>query len=171
MENLLSSVRSILLTTPERWIKLTETLPADLLFAPAAPGEWSAVDCLQHIIDTERIFQTRLQAFLDGHDFPDFNPETQGTQSDEPPSPPALAATLAKLRVQSLQSLSHIDEQDLERQSTHQKLGPVTLRMMVHEWAAHDLSHTVQAEEAIMQPFIDGCGPWQQFFTDHVKGG
>lgn len=170
MENLLSSVRSILLTTPERWIKLTETLPTELLFTPAAPGEWSAVECLQHIIDTERVFQTRLQAFLEGKDFPDFNPDTQGTKSDEPPSPTALAATFAKLRVQSLQSLSQIEESDMDRQSRHQKLGPVQLRMMIHEWAAHDLSHTVQGEEAIMQPFIAGCGPWQQFFADHVKG-
>ncbi|MBI1299474.1 hypothetical protein GC175_31485 [bacterium] len=170
MDNLLSSVRSILLTTPERWMKLTETLPSDLLFAPAAEGEWSAIQCLQHMIDTERVFQTRLIAFLEGRDFPDFNPDTQGSQSEELPSPSALGATFAKLRVQSLQSLSQIDDNDLDRQSRHQRLGPVTLRMMIHEWAAHDLSHTVQAEESIMQPFIQGSGPWKQFFADHVKG-
>ena len=39
---------------------------------------------------------------------------------------------------------------------------------MVHEWAAHDLNHTVQAERAIMQPFIRGCGPWQKYFSDHL---
>ncbi len=44
----------------------------------------------------------------------------------------------------------------------------VTLGEMAHEWAAHDLNHTVQAERALMQPFIQACGPWQRFFTDHV---
>jgi hypothetical protein len=28
--------------------------------------------------------------------------------------------------------------------------------------------HTVQAERALMQPFIQGCGPWQVYFTDHL---
>ncbi len=170
MENLLSSVRSILLTTPERWIKLTETIPSELLFTEAAPGEWTAIQCLQHLIDTERIFQSRLQSFLAGEDFANFDPDAEGTQTGELPSPPALGATFAKLRVQSLQALSQISDADLDRESRHGRLGPVTLRMMIHEWAAHDLSHTVQAEEAIMQPFIEGCGPWQQFFTDHKKG-
>jgi hypothetical protein len=40
---------------------------------------------------------------------------------------------------------------------------------MMHNWAAHDLNHTVQAERAMMQPFIQGCGPWQKFYTDHLR--
>ena len=39
---------------------------------------------------------------------------------------------------------------------------------LLNEWAAHDLMHTVQAERALMQPFIQGCGPWQHYFQDHV---
>jgi hypothetical protein len=27
--------------------------------------------------------------------------------------------------------------------------------------------HTVQAERALMQPFIQACGPWQSYFIDH----
>jgi hypothetical protein len=30
---------------------------------------------------------------------------------------------------------------------------------MIHEWAAHDLMHTIQGERALMQPFIADCGP------------
>jgi hypothetical protein len=33
--------------------------------------------------------------------------------------------------------------------------------------AGHDLMHTVQAERALMQPFIAGCGPWQPYCADH----
>jgi hypothetical protein len=33
------------------------------------------------------------------------------------------------------------------------------------------LEHTVQAERALMQPFIEGCGPWRMYFLDHVAGG
>ncbi|MBP2677512.1 MAG: DinB family protein, partial [Deltaproteobacteria bacterium] len=50
----------------------------------------------------------------------------------------------------------------------HQELGVVTLGEMIHEWAGHDLMHTVQGERAILQPFIDGCGPWKRYFSDHT---
>ncbi len=46
--------------------------------------------------------------------------------------------------------------------------GMVTLGEMIHEWAAHDLNHTIQAERAIMQPLIQESGPWRIFFKDHV---
>jgi hypothetical protein len=44
----------------------------------------------------------------------------------------------------------------------------VSLNEMLHEWAAHDLNHTIQAERALMQPFIQESGPWQPYFADHV---
>jgi hypothetical protein len=27
--------------------------------------------------------------------------------------------------------------------------------------------HTIQAEHALMQPFILGSGPWREFFAEH----
>jgi hypothetical protein len=42
---------------------------------------------------------------------------------------------------------------------------------MLNEWAAHDLMHTVQAERAIMQPFIAGSGAWKVYFSDHIASG
>jgi hypothetical protein len=36
------------------------------------------------------------------------------------------------------------------------------------EWSALDLMHTVQGERALLQPFIDGCGPWKRYFSDHA---
>jgi hypothetical protein len=39
---------------------------------------------------------------------------------------------------------------------------------MIHQWAGHDLMHTVQGERAILQPFIDWCGPWKRYFSDHI---
>ncbi|MBA2285220.1 MAG: hypothetical protein H0W02_07045 [Ktedonobacteraceae bacterium] len=43
----------------------------------------------------------------------------------------------------------------------------MTLGELLHEWAAHDLMHTVQAERALMQPFILACGPWRSYLSDH----
>jgi hypothetical protein len=33
---------------------------------------------------------------------------------------------------------------------------------------SHDLNHTVQAERALIQPFVGGSGPWQAYFADHA---
>jgi hypothetical protein len=31
-----------------------------------------------------------------------------------------------------------------------------------------ELAETVPAEQALMQPFIQGCGPWQPYFAAHT---
>src|SRR5689334_4138115 len=49
--NTLPQARAVLSTTAARWLKLTETLPSDLLARPPLPGEWSAAECLQHLLD------------------------------------------------------------------------------------------------------------------------
>jgi hypothetical protein len=86
-------------------------------------------------------------------------------------SPGELARAFANLREASLAALAQIGPADLGRKVRHQELGPVTLEEMIHEWAAHDLMHTVQGERALMQPFIGGSGPWQPYFADHVAKG
>jgi hypothetical protein len=168
MEKILIWVRSVLTTTPGYWHSLTQALALELLSQAPAPGQWSALECLQHLIDTERVFCFRLQCLLEGKDFPVFDPDKQGTKLSTQPSPPELTAEFVRLRAESLQALSRIELSDLDRKARHPVLGIVTLGEMAHEWAGHDLNHTVQAERAIMQPFIRGCGPWQKYFSDHL---
>jgi hypothetical protein len=168
MDDVLKWAQSILATTPARWTGLVQALPADLLTKPPTSGEWSAVECLQHLVDTERrVFPVRVKAFLAGQDFPAFNPNAEGNKSGAL-TPLELAAEFERLRRESLALLATLVPADLERVARHGELGPVTLGEMVHEWAAHDLNHTVQAERALMQPFIQGCGPWQRYFVDHL---
>ncbi|MCB9453346.1 MAG: DinB family protein [Anaerolineaceae bacterium] len=167
MDNLLQHLQAILQTTPARWNALVQTVPEELLTRKPAPAEWSALECLQHLVDVEKwVFPVRVRAFLAGEKvLPAFDPDKQ------PPSDlsaTALAAEYAALRAESLSLLATVTEADLARQSRHAELGDVTLGEMLHEWAAHDLAHTVQAEQAMMQPFIAGCGAWQMYFTAHV---
>jgi hypothetical protein len=79
-------------------------------------------------------------------------------------TPAGLAGEFARLRRASLDALACLTPDDLDWRAVYQELGPVTLSEMIHNWAAHDLMHTVQAERALMQPFIQGCGPWQKFY-------
>ncbi len=169
MNDILKEARTILQTTPVRWTSLTHSLSKHLLALAPAPGEWSALDCLQHLVDTELwVFPVRLKALRAGHDFAAFNPDSQGTKSTRPQSHGELAAEFAMLRAESLALFDQLTEADLTLQARHQELGLVTMSELIHEWAGHDLMHTVQAERAILQPFIQGCGPWHSYFQDHV---
>jgi hypothetical protein len=150
MQNILSTVSGILQTTPARWTFLTGSLPVELL------------------IDTEQVFSTRLLAFLAGRDFAAFNPDEQGTKADADPQPAELAARFTRLRQANLAGVDQLTPADLGRKARHAELGLVTLQQMLNEWAAHDLNHTIQAERALIQPFIQDCGPWQVYFQDQV---
>ena len=167
MDDVTAAVRDVISTTPARWQTLVGTVPAELLTRAPMPGEWSAVECLRHLLDTEAyVFPVRVQAFLEGRDLVAFDPDTEGTRESEA-SPAQLVAELARRRTASLAALSQLTADDLGRTVRHSELGEVTLGQMLNEWAAHDLMHTVQAERALMQPFIAASGPWRDTFSDH----
>jgi len=163
----LESLLPILQTTPARWQALCQTLPPDLLSRKPAPAEWSALECLSHLLDTEKNnFPVRVRAFLAGVNFPAFNPDEEGSVVAGP-APSALAAEFSALRAASLDLLKTLQPADLTRTALHPELGEVTLEQLLQEWGAHDLNHTLQAEQALMQPFISGCGPWRKYFAEH----
>ncbi len=165
---ILPSVRAVLETTPERWQALAARVPADLMERRPAPQEWSPAECLLHLLDVEVVYGQRVEALLEGRDIPAFDPHAGGTQHVAGLSPVELAAAFSDLRQMTLELLGRLTAADLERQATHAELGPVLLEQLLYTWAAHDLNHTVQAERALMQPFIAGSGPWNRFFTDHA---
>ena len=167
MNQLIDRVVAVLSITPERWRRLVSDVPADLLSRPAAPGEWSAVNCLRHLLAAERTnFPVRYRAFLAGEDFAPFDPNQPHPDLDAQ-TPQQLADEFARARQQSLALIEQTRDADMELTVKHPALGPVTLEQLLNTWAAHDLMHTVQAERALMQPFMDGCGSWRVFFKDH----
>jgi hypothetical protein len=171
LSDIISNTRAILATTAARWTALTSALPAEALTRPAAQGEWSAAQCLSHLLDTESmVFPVRLHAFIEGKDaFDAFDPESESTDRSGM-TPAQLAAEFARYRSENLALLEQVTPDLLDSKAHHAELGPVTLADMLNEWAAHDLNHTVQAERAVMQPFIVGSGPWRSSFADHDLG-
>lgn len=167
MEDLIQTVCAILRTTPARWERLAE-LPVDLFNRAPAEGEWSARACLQHLLDTEVLgFSVRTRAIVEGRDFAAIDPDTLPPTLSPSVTSAELAAAFASARMASLELIDTLSPADLDRTARHSELGIVTLGQLLNEWAAHDLMHTVQAERALMQPFIAGCGPWQPYFADH----
>jgi hypothetical protein len=168
MDISISIAITFLATTPARWESLAQALPIDRLLERPATGEWSALDCLQHLLDSEVVFLSRVEAFRQSRDFPNFDPEKEGTHLSQAPSSLEMTARFASLRRQSLEALRAMTPADFTRRVRHSELGPVSLAEMAQEWAAHDLDHTMQAEKAVMQPFILACGPWQAYYESHL---
>jgi uncharacterized damage-inducible protein DinB len=167
MEDILNVTQNILQTTPLRWTALMTSFPVETLNRQPAPGEWSAVECLYHMIDAEKLFGVRLPAFLAGQDLPGSPHDPREPQNDAA-ALAALAARFAGLRAANLAALAQISAADLSRQVRHAKLGPVTLLEMLNETVAHDLCHLMQAEKALFQPFVAEAGPWKVFFSDLI---
>lgn len=168
MSDILARSRALLATTPDRWRALAAAADADLLRRAPAPGEWSALECLQHMLDTEEhVFPVRVRAFLAGEDFPGFDPDAQGTLVGEVEDAVAMAERFARDRAASLELLASVTDADLERTARHADLGIVTLDEMLNEWVGHDVCHLVQAERALVQPFLAASGPWRFYFADH----
>ena len=131
------------------------------------------MQCLGHAADTEAlVFAARVRAIRDGQpELPSYDPDVQATPITPETDPAALAERLAGQRRDSLALLGTVGEDDLDRSSRHRELGPVTLRELLNEWAAHDMMHVVQAERAVMQSFIPNSGPWRIYFADHDVAG
>jgi hypothetical protein len=167
MNERLPSLQAVLETTAPRWLTLAVTVPPDLLRRPPAPGEWSAVDCLRHLSDAERdVFPVRVRAFLAGQNLTPYDPVARAS-GDAGETPLVLAEDFARLREESLTLLAQVQPTDLDREVIHGEYGPVRLAELLHLWAAHDLMHTVLAEQALMQPFVAGSGPWRSGFAAH----
>lgn len=172
MENILIDAKAVLSTTPQRWTNLTQTFSEESLRRQPMEGEWSALECLLHLIDLDlNVFPQRVKALLAGENFPAFFPDEDGSSLPENASASELATRFEALRLENIKLLDDIKPSDLEKQASHAELGVVSLNELLHEWGGHDLMHLVQAEQALMQPFIAGCGAWRPYFEKHVARG
>ena len=87
-DNALAWSKSIITISPARWISLVQSVPMELLSMRPAPNQWSAIECLQHVTDVERVsFPMRIKALLAQQPFAGFNP------GDQPPKPAPTITT------------------------------------------------------------------------------
>ena len=167
MTDVLDTATRILSTTVGRWRSLVECAPDELLRRPPAQGEWSAAECLGHLLVAERtVFGARVRAILEGRDLGVFDPNAP-REAEPERTLPEMAAALDAERARNLAVLAGLTPADLDRSSRHPDYGVVSLHVLLNTWAAHDLQHTVQAEEALMQAFLPGTGPFRFRFADH----
>ena len=116
------------------------------------PGEWSANECVGHLIEAERRgFAGRIRLILAAD-----RPETPAELEDwDPPavaearadhrrSGDELAAEFATLRVDGLALVRSLQAADLDRVGLHPVVGPLRVRDLLGEWVHHDRNHIRQ---------------------------
>jgi len=110
---------------------------------PYAAGKWSLLTLVQHIIDTERIFQCRaLQvAREDRRPLPEYDHEAYARATEPVQTSYALLLEeWAAVRQAGVLLFHSFSESDLRHQGRLQK-GPLTVRSMAYIMAGHARHH------------------------------
>jgi hypothetical protein len=116
------------------------------------PGEWSANECVGHLIEAERRgFAGRIRRIL-AADHPDIPADLEGWD------PPAVAAArrddlrpsaeladeFAALRADGVALVRSLGPDDMARVGIHPDVGPLRVDELLGEWVHHDCSHLRQ---------------------------
>lgn len=141
---------SVLETTVERIIQLTEGMSPEELAAPIAPGKWSIHETVAHLADLELVTSARCRWIL-FEDNPtligyDQDPWVDGWRREQEP----FEDTLHRFRVMreaQLRLFRNCTEAQLARTGMHQDHGKITLAFLRTLVAGHDVNHLLQLEQ------------------------
>lgn len=116
------------------------------------PGEWSANECVGHLIEAERRgFAGRIRLILAPNraDNP-VNletwdpPEVARERRDHLRSGAELAAEFAALRTHSVSLVRGLGRAEMDRVGMHPDVGPLRVDELLGEWVHHDRNHVRQ---------------------------
>jgi DinB family protein len=116
------------------------------------PGEWSANECVGHLIEAERRgFAGRIRQILaaDRPDIPadleDWDPPAvAAARADHLRSGEALATEFAALREDGIALVRSLRAVDMDRIGIHPAVGPLRVGDLLGEWVHHDRNHIRQ---------------------------
>src|SRR5438105_2997585 len=93
----LGAIRQVMATTVPRWQHLIDTVDDEILERKPTPSEWSAADCLEHLLHAERaVFGVRLRHLLEGRaELVPFDPDAPRERDPERASKDRVAALQA----------------------------------------------------------------------------
>ena len=120
-----------------------------------APGEWSANECVGHLIEAERRgFAGRIQRIVDAAhgERPDLPPDLEAwdppavaaARRDHLRDPQELVDELLALRAEGIAMVRTLTPGDLSRSGIHPDVGPLRVDGLLGEWVHHDRNHIRQ---------------------------
>jgi hypothetical protein len=112
------------------------------------PGEWSANECVGHLIEAERRgFAGRIRHIL-AEDRPVLvawdQPSVAAARRDHERDGRELAAELAAWRADSVTLVRRLTAEDLQRVGRHPEVGDLRVDELLGEWVHHDRNHVRQ---------------------------
>ena len=114
-----------------------------------APGEWSANECVGHLVEAERRgFAGRIRLILDtnGVALTGWDPAAvAAARHDEAADPIELVESFAALRSEGIALVRSLAPADLDRVGIHPLVGPLAIGDLLGEWVHHDRNHVRQA--------------------------
>ena len=139
----------ILRETPGALQRFLDTVPAQIVESPEAPGKWSIRDVVQHLADSELVGGFRLRMVL-AHDRPPLMGYDQDLWASrlrycDVEVRDALEQFTAFRRA-NLRLWERLNPTDLVRVGLHGERGEESLGHMRRLYAGHDLLHLQQVE-------------------------
>jgi len=124
----------------------------DRLRVRPEPREWSVIECVGHLVDSELVAGARMRWIL-AEDEPDIVGYDQDRWVDAlrhgADDPEESIALFEALRGANLRLWAATPEADRERFGRHRERGPESYDLIVRLAAGHDRFHIAQAERAL----------------------
>jgi DinB superfamily len=143
------------------------SLPEVMLSWHPAPGEWCAKECLGHLLEAERRgFNGRIRTILDQTDpsLPGWDQQAVARERNDCRQPASeLLEAFQTLRADSVRLVEGLSQPDLERGGTHDKVGYLRVRDLLHEWVHHDRNHFRQLQANVQAYVWPGMANAQRF--------
>jgi hypothetical protein len=137
--------------TPQRMRDLLGEA-GDALRQRPAPGEWSVLECVAHVVDSELVASGRYRWIL-AHDEPELMPYDQDLWADRlrhrDDDPQLLLATFEALRRANLDLWRRTPPAERARIGQHRERGPESMELTFRLAAGHDRLHLAQAQRAL----------------------
>jgi hypothetical protein len=133
------------------WRRLIEAAGATLRTRPAE-GEWSAIECLGHMVDSEIVTSARYRWILAEDEPPlqGWDQEAWAEAFDHSKDDPSvLIEVLGALRRANIALWKRTPPEDRGRVGIHAERGPESFELLFHLQAGHGRIHFAQAERAI----------------------
>jgi hypothetical protein len=124
----------------------------DLLRVAPAPGEWSVLECIGHIVDGEVVTAGRYRWIVaeDTPDLPGYDqalwvPALHHVEAD----PEILISQFEGARAANLDLWARLPVADRARFGIHRERGPESYELLFRLLAGHDRNHLQQARGAL----------------------
>ncbi len=141
-----------------------------------APGEWSANECVGHLIEAERRgFAGRVQAIL-ATERPDISADLESwdpplvaeARRDHERDGGELVAEFMAMRTAGVAIVRGLTPDDLPRIGVHPAVGPLRVDEVIGEWVHHDRNHIRQLLEVTQSRVWGQMGTARRFSLEDL---